>query len=113
MLKILLDTSFIIDSIKYRVDIKDKLKDLLLEPFELFIIDNTLQELEKKRLKNLTLNLLKDLRILPSKTPHVDNEIASLDGYIVATNDKELKRRLKSKEVKVISLVSENHYIIN
>ncbi len=111
MLKILLDTSFIIESIKYKIDIEDKLKDLLLEPFELFIIDNTLKELEKKRLKNLSLKMLKDLKILPSIVKHVDDEIASLDGYIVATNDRELKRRLKKKGIKTISLLNKSRYI--
>ena len=112
MLKILLDTSFIIESIKYKINIEDKLKDLLLEPFELFIVENTLKELEKKRLKNLSLKMLKGLKTLPSITKHVDDEITSLEGYIVATNDKELKRRLKKKGVKLISLVNKSKYII-
>ena len=112
MLKILLDTSFIIESIKYKIDIEDKLKDLLLEPFEMFIVENTLKELEKKRLKNLSLKMLKGLKTLPSITKHVDDEITSLEGYIVATNDKGLKRRLKKKGVKLISLVNKSKYII-
>jgi|SRR3989344_853495 len=112
MLKILLDTSFIIESIKYKINIEDKLKDLLLEPFELFIVENTLKELEKKRLKNLSLKMLKGLKTLPSITKHVDDEITNLEGYIVATNDKELKRRLKEKGIKLISLVNKSKYII-
>ncbi len=111
MLKIILDTSFIIDSVKYKVDIEDNLKDLFLEPFELFIIDKTLGELDKKRLRNLILKLLKNLKILPSKTNHVDDEIINLDGYVVATNDKELKRRLKAKGVTTISILNKSRYI--
>ncbi len=113
MLKILLDTNFIINSIKYRIDINDKLKDLLLEPFELFIINKTLKELEKKKLKNLTLKLIKNLNILPSKTTYVDDDIVNLEGYIVATNDKELKRRLRSKNIRIISLTNKCKYNIN
>ena len=41
-----------------------------------------------------------------------DDEITNLEGYIVATNDKELKRRLKKKGVKLISLVNKSKYII-
>jgi len=112
MLKILLDTSFIIDSIRYKIDIKDNLKDILLEPFELFIIEKTLKELEKKRLNKLILEMIKDLNIIKSPLTHVDEAILSLEGYLVATQDKELKRRLKAKGIKTISIISKGKYIL-
>lgn len=102
-MKILLDTSFLLTGIKYKVDIFEQLKG-----HELVVLDGVKRELEtlikeKKKGKleaKIALELLKKnkVKIRKSKIKSVDDAlIAEKDA--IATQDKELKRKLKNRKV--------------
>ena len=98
-MKILLDTSFLISAIRYKIDFLNELKG-----HELVILEPVKQELEKlikgKKKGNLeakiALELIKINKIKIKKTDikEADDALAN-ENEIVATQDKELKKRLK------------------
>ena len=123
--KVLLDTNFILIPAKFKVDIYEEIKRLMNEPYELYVLDKSLKELEniiktQKGKEKVIARLGK--AILLSKKPktlkttskdYVDKVILGLRGYIVATNDKELRLKLKKEGVRTILLRQKNHLIID
>ncbi len=118
MKKIILDTNFLLIPGSLKIDIFDEIDKLINFKYELYIIDKTNKELEliknKQKGKTTTdiliaISLIKQkhLKIIPtSKSNGVDDTIVSLvnENYIVATQDKELKKRVKEKGAGVIIL---------
>jgi len=102
-MKILLDTSFLLTAVKYKVDIFEQLKG-----HELVILDGVKRELEtliktKKRGKleaRIVLELLKKnkVKIKKSKIKNVDDALVA-EKNAIATQDKELKKRLKGRKI--------------
>ena len=123
MKKILLDTNFLLIPGKYKVDIFEELKRLLNDSYELYVLDKTLEELEnlKEKLKgqdkealNIAIQFLKekDLKIISVQAGiYVDDLILDLadQEYIICTQDKELKERLKQKNIKIITMRQKSH----
>ena len=123
MKKILLDTNFLLIPGKYHVDIFEELKRLLNGPSEVYVLDKTLDELEKLKSKlkgkdkealNIGIQLLKekDLKIIPVQGGiYVDDLILDLadQEYIICTQDKALKQRLRDKGIKTISMRQKSH----
>ena len=107
---IILDTDFLVNSIKYKVDVVSQIKvDYPKE--EMAIIDNTLEEL--KRLNSADSNAaahlvkLKGLKIIKTKKDKIVDELILekvKKDDIVCTQDKDLKKRLKEKDIKVITI---------
>ncbi len=103
-MKILLDTSFLLTAVKYKVDIFEKLKG-----HELVVLNGVKRELEtlikaKKRGKleaKIVLELLKKnkVKIKKSKIRSVDDALVAEKNYVIATQDRELKRKLKGKKI--------------
>ena len=99
-MKIILDTNFLIDCAKFHIDYSLELKE-----HELFTLNLIVEELEKliKQKKGthakLALQILKhkSIKVLKTKEGHVDAIIVDMKGYAVATNDLELKKKLKAK----------------
>jgi rRNA-processing protein FCF1 len=100
-MKVILDTNFLIDCSKFHIDYQQELKE-----HDLFVLSQTLNELEKlinqKKAKysKLALEILqeKGIKILKTtKTGLVDDILVDMKGYAIATNDAELKKRLKTK----------------
>ena len=119
MKKILLDTNFLLIPHQFRVDIFMQIDKISTFKYELFILDKTLEELknivEKQRGKNkeaakiaLKLIAIKNTGIIKTKgnekTDDIILDIAAKDDYIVATQDKDLKRRLIHQNISVIIL---------
>mgnify|MGYP001575845384 CR=1 FL=1 len=104
-MKVILDTNFLIDCAKFRIDYLEQLSH-----HELFTLDAIIAELEKlinqKKAKHakLALQILrqKNVKIIKSKVSNVDSALIELKGYGVATADKELKKKLKGKKIFVI-----------
>lgn len=125
MKKVLLDTNFLLIPGKYRVDIYSELQRLLTDKYELYILDKSWDELnslkdklrgKEKEALNIGIQLLKkkDLKIIPVRNEdkaYVDDLILVLAGqdYIVCTQDKGLKQRLKEKLIKVITMRQKSH----
>jgi len=114
-IKVLLDTNFFLDLIRYRNDFS--LFENLEERVELFVTSEVVRELKsianKKtkegRLALIALELIKNqkIRVVKSLKRNVDEDLIALarnEGFIVATNDKDLKEKLKKENIKVICL---------
>ncbi|MBI4009630.1 MAG: PIN domain-containing protein [Candidatus Aenigmarchaeota archaeon] len=119
-MKILLDTNFIMDLCKFRIDLAD-VQDLVSEPVELCILNKTLNELEflSKKAKHgkyaklslllITANKIKILDVVGD----VDKNLLALAGnFLIATNDGKLRQKLKQKGMKTIYLRARKHLAI-
>jgi len=108
---------------QFKVDIFSEINRICEFPYEIIIIDKTLKELKKlnegngkkARAAKLALKLLKQkhTKIIKTLEAHADDAILEVVGnnYIVATQDQELKKRLKKKHIKIITLRSKGHLI--
>jgi len=114
-LKILLDTNFLLDVLRYKLDFS--IFQELEENVELFISSETLREIKSManrktkegRLAIVALKLIESqkIKIVQSLKKEVDEDLLELskkEGFIVATNDKDLKEKLKKENVRIICL---------
>jgi hypothetical protein len=111
VVKIILDTNFLLLPYQFKLDIFTEIDRIILEKYEIYILDKTIEELKKlinnqgEKVKNklaatLALQLIKVKKIPIIKTKEnasVDDIIAKLEGYVIATQDIELKKRLNCK----------------
>ncbi|MBW2985147.1 hypothetical protein KY313_00625 [Candidatus Woesearchaeota archaeon] len=135
MQKILLDTNFLLIPAAFNVDIFSELNRLFPRN-KLFILDLSIGELKNIELKQkgkhkqearLGLQMIKKYKISTIKTEkhinaskststiHVDNlivDFALTGGYLVATQDKEIKVKLKKQNKKSITLRQKKYLII-
>lgn len=118
MQNIVLDTNFIVTAYKFKIDIFEELKAKLDFKYQLYIVDKSLDELEKlinkasltdrigariavQLLKRKNINILKT-----AKDRSVDELLLALDPrmFIIATQDIALKRKLKENKFKIITI---------
>ena len=109
MKKIILDTNFLLIPAQFRVDIFEEIKRIADFPYQLCILDKTIDELKKiqkeqrgkhKAAVRLALQLVRRKPVKVIKTTSnklVDDLLVehSKKGAIIATQDIGLKRRLK------------------
>ncbi|NQU98190.1 hypothetical protein HQ533_01880 [Candidatus Woesearchaeota archaeon] len=128
--KVILDTNFLLIPGQFNVNIFAEIKRIMDVPYNLYIIDKTLEELNKltvlgntKDAKAAKLGMallgglakqksLKTLASFPDK--NVDDAIvrkANKKVYI-ATQDKELKNRVKEKRAHIITLKQKKYLIM-
>ena len=135
MEKVILDTNFLMIPFKFKVDIYSELKTILDNP-KLFIVDKTIDELNNIQitqkgknkeyakmahlsLKKYPISIIKTVKHLNkepklSKITSVDDTIAESaqkGSYFVATQDQALKKKLKNKEIKIITLRQKKYLI--
>jgi len=124
MRKILLDTNFLLIPSQFNVDIFTEIDRIMHENYGLFVLDKTIDELEKiisnkkqslkhRHAAKLGMQLLRAKKVHVIETKEdlsVDDLIAKQEGYIIATQDIELKRRLKDK--KIITLRAKKKLIL-
>ena len=111
-MKIIVDTNILLDSVKFGVDIFHDLAELGTPVTTDFCVEE-LKRLDRKE-ANLALRIIKHAKIkiintskLLQQVKPVDEkivEIAKLTNSAVATNDKELIKRLKMNKIKVFRL---------
>ncbi|MEK6861800.1 MAG: PIN domain-containing protein [Nanoarchaeota archaeon] len=110
---IILDTNFILDCIKFKIDIKSEISRILDENFILSIFTVTKRELHNKKNENLALQLLEkmNVNIIDTSSHNVDSAILSLDNNntIVATADKKLKEKLKNRNIPILVIREKKH----
>jgi len=120
MKNVLLDTSFLVECVKNKVDLFKELERILDFSFEIAILDRTMDELDvlvsrgrktgdaAKLAK--TILMTKQVVILPTEGGHTDTLLVKKadDEHIVATMDAELKRKLKKKRQDYIILRGKN-----
>jgi rRNA-processing protein FCF1 len=117
--KILLDTNFIMLCSQFNVDIFSGIERVCDFNYGLYVLDKTIDELKDiiknqkgkhKAAANAALQLLEIKNVKAIKTDslkHTDDVIVDYSikvGYIVATQDKDLKRRLINHGLSVIIL---------
>lgn len=118
---ILVDTNFINFSIKNKMDIIQNMMDTLYAKCIPYITDCVMAELEKLGSKyRIALRMVKDPRFerLPCmhKGTYADdclvNRVTQHKAYIVATCDKDLKRRIRKVPGVPIMFLSNHRYVI-
>jgi rRNA-processing protein FCF1 len=137
MKRVLVDTNMLLVPGQFNVDIFSEIERILDEPYEIAILQGSLDELRNigetasapdKRAAKLAMMLIehqragafpaaersqcKGLKIIPgSGDVYVDDAIVRIaeDDTLVATNDAELKRRLLERGVRVIFLKQQQY----
>ncbi len=111
MKKVILDTNFLLTAIKFKIDIFSQLQE-----YDVYILDKTLDELKNKKNEKLAKELLKKYNVKIIKTmsnKNVDDLLLEFNDYIIATQDKELKEKLKKAKISTISLRQKKYLIEN
>jgi hypothetical protein len=116
MKKIILDSNFLTIPYQFNVDIFEEIKRIMEENYELITLDSVVEELKKLKSKkgkdavaaNVALELLKkeNVKVINVGKKNVDNAIIEIadKNTLVATNDKELRQKLKNKSIESIYL---------
>ncbi len=104
MQTIILDTNFLVHAVEFKIHIEEELQRICDFPFKLAILDKTRQELEKinKPAAKVALLLCNRYTTLPTTSDgYTDDDILEFDkpSYVLATQDKELKKRWQQKIV--------------
>ncbi len=110
-IKILLDTNFLLTTIRYKLYGLSEIKKNI--PAEFYVLSGTIDELEVISKKDkkiraeylLVEKMLKNEKAIgiKSKTENVDKELLELSNeYVIATNDKELRRKIRERGGKSI-----------
>lgn len=123
MKQIILDTNFLLIPAQFKVDIFSEIERIIDAKYELAVLSTTIAELEKatkqgkgkdKDAARIALQLIdaKKIRKLQTTQTYVDKailDIAAKDKTIVATQDRELKRKLKKQSIPVIVMRRKSH----
>ncbi|MBW3023252.1 hypothetical protein KY308_04055 [Candidatus Woesearchaeota archaeon] len=118
MKKIILDTNFLLIPAQFKVDIFAEIERISTFPYEICVLDKTVDELKKiineqkgknKEAAKLGLGLLKSkgLKIIPTaKQKSADEILVDLadENTIIATQDIAVKKAAKLKSAKTIFL---------
>lgn len=115
MVKIIIDTNILLS--KHKIDVFSELSRICDFNYTVCVIDKTIDELRNKKGSRLALGLLdanKVVQIKTSKGKSVDElllDIAKQDkDIVVVTQDIHLKRLLKEKGIKIIT-IRQNKYL--
>lgn len=112
MKRIVMDTNFIMEVAKNKIDLARELKRVIDFPHTLFIIEGSSDELkrimseqkgkEREAAKLATL-LTKEFKTLKGEGKNVDEKLANLSDKdtIIATQDKGLKKKIKCQIIVV------------
>jgi uncharacterized protein len=126
MKKVILDTNFLLIPGLFKIDIFEEIKKVMNDKYDLFIIDGTIGELNKiidnknksKDKLNAKIGLelidLKKIKKIRSEERYVDDAIVNIadKNTVVATSDRELKRRLRKNKIGLISLRKKQYLIL-
>ena len=122
-MKVLLDTNFLIDVIRFKINLDD-IGIVAAAPYTLATVSTVLNELERISNHNsksssyakLALQLIKKYNVeiiqVNKRADQAIFELVKNEKYISATNDKELRKRLKTLGMKTIYLKSKKHLAI-
>ncbi|RME78185.1 hypothetical protein D6774_02015 [Candidatus Woesearchaeota archaeon] len=117
MLTVIIDTNFWLLPFQFHIDIVEEIKKAVSGPCTLSYIDKTIDELEyliehgsptERRAARLGFDILKQSSAIPIKTDkllNVDQLIVNTvtgPDFAVATQDKELKAKIKAKNGRLI-----------
>ena len=119
------DTSFLMTALKLKVDPFSSVERLMDIPAVFAVVDKTVTELEKlinegsysdKKVSQLALRIIKSkgLKVISTKEGYADDALVALEAkeHIVATQDSKLKKRLKEKSFKVVTLRQKKYAVM-
>lgn len=121
-MKVILDSNFLIDILRFKLDL-DNIKEICGR-CELIVFDSVVDELEKiskSKGKNgqyarlaLKILKLKNIKILKIEGKDVDETILNFVNrdMVVATNDRELRKKLKVKDIKTIYIRNKKRMVM-
>ncbi len=123
MKKIILDTNFLVSAVRFKVDIFSEIERICDFRYQLYVVQGIIDEFKKLAEKGkpkdraaakISLELIKKKNIKIIKNIAKNKRVKNVDllilnlvkkgNFIVATQDKELKREIKKKEVPIIVL---------
>ena len=119
MRRIILDTNFIIDFVKWKIDLIGELKRICDFSFQLFIPDAVMTELnafpprsKEGQAYKVAMLVLKNAIVISTRGGLADDVLVRLASKmdIVATQDQALKRRLRASGVGVV-VIREKGYL--
>lgn len=113
MYNIVLDTNFLLIPIKFKVDIFREIERICDFPYNLHIVDKTIDELKGKKGEKLALSLIKhhNINIIKTNKDKIADDLITdlkLENKVIATQDKDLKKRNKPY---IITLKQKTHLI--
>jgi len=120
-LPVILDTNFIISSLRFGISL-DGLEDLLPMRHQVLIPDNVRRELENlelsgkdERIRRMAISISRNYDTIGLEGVVDDSivEFTKANRAVVATNDKELRRRLRENGVTVIYIRNRRYYAID
>jgi len=120
MKRIILDTSFLLTALDFKIDIVSELERICDFPYVILILDKTLEEIKGKPNEKLASTFIdhliknKKLKIFKTLSKKYTDDILFLFSTraIIATQDQELKRRIKEKNNQIITIRQKSHLII-
>ena len=118
MKTILIDTNFLVEIIKNRINLFSELERVCDFNFEVKVLDKTIKELEKINSKESKtgINLIKKkIKIIKTESNKIVDDILveiSDENTIVATQDKLLKQKLKQKNIKTLIIRQKKYLVI-
>lgn len=111
--------------VELKLDVFTELERVCDFQYELFIVDKTMEELEKlaqragKQGQNARIAKQicdsKNLKVIETEEGYADDLIVSIaeqKGYYVATQDADLKRKLRDKNLSVVFLRQKNYIVV-
>lgn len=121
MKKILLDTSLLVSCANFKIDWQSELERICDFAFEVVVLDRVFDELKSlrkdKTAAKLAMAILKHKKIAATKTTGILPVDALIINYaaknkaIVATQDLALKRCLRAKRIRTITIRQKGHLV--
>ncbi|MFH1455677.1 MAG: hypothetical protein ABIF40_01885 [archaeon] len=122
MLKIIPDTNTLLGMNQFNLNLFSELERVCNFKYKIYTLSNIIEELEKlinkgklpeKKAASFALRLIKTkgIKVIKTDLKHVDDSLCKLNPkeFIVITQDKKLKLRLKEKGIKIIIIRQKNH----
>ncbi|MEM3526301.1 MAG: hypothetical protein QXV37_02705 [Candidatus Jordarchaeaceae archaeon] len=127
VLKIVLDTNFLMTPFNLGLNIISELDRIINQKYEIIILSGTIEELKGllenpspkvRKAAKLALELAQRYTIINTATENGDMDevivnLSKKEGYIVATNDKNLRRKLKAEGIPTIYVRQKSHLQID
>ena len=125
MKRIILDTNFLTIPYQFNIDIFEEIDRVVEGDYELTTLDCVVEELKKLKKSRgkdaaaakvaLILIKEKNIKVINTGEKNVDIKIYRMadKNTIVATNDRDLRQRLKNKNVKVLYLRSKKRIVMS
>ncbi|HLD02508.1 MAG TPA: hypothetical protein VJC07_02300 [Candidatus Nanoarchaeia archaeon] len=113
MKRIIIDTDFLLDCAKWKIDLFSGFEKACDFHYELCILDKTLEELEGKEGSKLAKTYATRLKVIEtSMDKPVDELILEMGPCIVATQDKELKEKLKKAHFSLMTIRQKKYFVM-